>query len=195
MNYIPTSWNPWLCVRLAIILYLSTQVWVQYTCTQTLSALRTGYRQLRGLSPPADTFLSLERNLDPSQASWPVHSNCVVLHALPCLTCKQDCMPTNSKHWAKSHSRSIHANFHSSTWSICCCLGNQYYCAFPLPRPQVIISRQDKQLEQVGASVHTLKKIGETIGDELDDQQMLVQNTPCTCCNNQMPCTMHGVWY
>lgn len=114
MNYIPTSWNPWLCVRLAIIPYLSTQVhtpWVQYTCTRTLSALRTGYRQLRGLSPPADTFLSLERNLDPSQASWPVHSNCVVVHALPCLTCKQDCMPTNSKHWAKSHSRSIHAKF------------------------------------------------------------------------------------
>lgn len=83
MNYIPTSWNPWLCVRLAIIPYLSTQVWVQYTCTQTLSALRTGYRQLRGLSPPADTFLSLERNLDPSQASWPYIP--IVLYYMPYL--------------------------------------------------------------------------------------------------------------
>lgn len=65
----------------------------------------------------------------------------------------------------------------------------------PPPPSQVIISRQDKQLDQVGASVHTLKKIGETIGDELDDQQMLVLNTHCTCSNNHMPCTIHGVWY
>lgn len=42
----------------------------------------------------------------------------------------------------------------------------------PLPLSQVIINRQEDQLNKVGASVHTLKKMGEAIGDELDDQQM-----------------------
>lgn len=37
---------------------------------------------------------------------------------------------------------------------------------------QVIIAKQDEQLDQVGASVSTLKRIGETIGEELDDQQV-----------------------
>lgn len=36
----------------------------------------------------------------------------------------------------------------------------------------MLISRQDEQLDKVGASVSTLKRMGETIGDELDDQQV-----------------------
>ena len=36
---------------------------------------------------------------------------------------------------------------------------------------QMVLSQQDEQLDMVGASVTTLKKMGETIGDELDDQQ------------------------
>lgn len=42
---------------------------------------------------------------------------------------------------------------------------------FPSPQ-QLILQHQDEQLDRVGASVSTLKKMGETIGDELDDQQM-----------------------
>ena len=37
---------------------------------------------------------------------------------------------------------------------------------------QVMLDRQDEQLVSVGASVSTLKRMGETIGDELDDQQV-----------------------
>jgi hypothetical protein len=50
--------------------------------------------------------------------------------------------------------------------------GNQDYIEQQRHQQQTIIHRQDQQLDKVGASVHTLKKIGETIGDELDDQQM-----------------------
>lgn len=37
---------------------------------------------------------------------------------------------------------------------------------------QIMLERQDEQLMRVGASVSTLKRMGETIGDELDDQQV-----------------------
>ena len=37
---------------------------------------------------------------------------------------------------------------------------------------QVMIEKQDEQLVKVGASVSTLKRMGEAIGDELDDQQV-----------------------
>ena len=49
---------------------------------------------------------------------------------------------------------------------------NQDYIEQQRNQQQVIIARQDEQLDQVGASVSTLKRIGETIGDELDDQQV-----------------------
>ena len=42
---------------------------------------------------------------------------------------------------------------------------------------QVILQHQDEQLDRVGASVSTLKRMGETIGEELDDQQMWVEIT------------------
>lgn len=37
---------------------------------------------------------------------------------------------------------------------------------------QMMIERQDDQLVKVGASVGTLKRMGEAIGDELDDQHV-----------------------
>ncbi len=40
------------------------------------------------------------------------------------------------------------------------------------PSSQMVMAHQDEQLDKVGASVVTLKRMGETIGDELDDQQM-----------------------
>ena len=46
------------------------------------------------------------------------------------------------------------------------------YTARTLSPQQLILQHQDEQLDRVGASVSTLKKMGETIGDELDDQQM-----------------------
>jgi predicted ArsR family transcriptional regulator len=50
--------------------------------------------------------------------------------------------------------------------------GNQDFIDQQRHQQQAIISKQDNQLNQVGASIHTLKQIGETIGDELDSQQM-----------------------
>ena len=49
---------------------------------------------------------------------------------------------------------------------------NQDYIGEQRHQQQVVIAKQDEQLDQVGASVSTLKRIGETIGDELDDQQV-----------------------
>jgi hypothetical protein len=49
---------------------------------------------------------------------------------------------------------------------------NQDFIEQERNQQQMQISRQDEQLDRVGASVHTLKKMGEAIGDELDDQQM-----------------------
>ena len=47
-----------------------------------------------------------------------------------------------------------------------------YTYTIPLSNTQLILQQQDDQLDRVGASVSTLKRMGETIGDELDDQQM-----------------------
>lgn len=41
---------------------------------------------------------------------------------------------------------------------------------------QVMIEKQDEQLVKVGASVSTLKRMGEAIGDELDDQQVMLED-------------------
>ena len=49
---------------------------------------------------------------------------------------------------------------------------NQEFIEQQRNQQQMQIARQDEQLDRVGASVHTLKKMGETIGDELDEQQM-----------------------
>ena len=49
---------------------------------------------------------------------------------------------------------------------------NQDYIEQHKHQQQMLISRQDDQLDKVGASVSTLKRMGETIGDELDDQQV-----------------------
>ena len=49
---------------------------------------------------------------------------------------------------------------------------NQDFIESQRNQQQVIMARQDDQLDQVGATVSTLKRIGETIGDELDDQQV-----------------------
>ena len=49
---------------------------------------------------------------------------------------------------------------------------NQDFIGQHKQQQQVVLARQDDQLDQVGASVSTLKRMGETIGDELDDQQM-----------------------
>lgn len=53
---------------------------------------------------------------------------------------------------------------------------NQDYIEQQRHQQQAMISRQDEQLDQVGASVSTLKRIGETIGDELDDQQVMLED-------------------
>lgn len=49
---------------------------------------------------------------------------------------------------------------------------NQDYIEQQKNQQQVMITRQDEQLVKVGASVTTLKRMGEAIGDELDDQQV-----------------------
>ena len=49
---------------------------------------------------------------------------------------------------------------------------NQDYIEQQRSQQQQMISRQDEQLVKVGASVTTLKRMGEAIGDELDDQQV-----------------------
>ncbi len=49
---------------------------------------------------------------------------------------------------------------------------NQDYIDQQRQQQQVIVAEQDKQLTEVGVSVSTLKKIGETIGGELDDHQV-----------------------
>jgi chromosome segregation ATPase len=53
--------------------------------------------------------------------------------------------------------------------------GNQDFIDQQRHQQQAIISKQDNQLNQVGASIHTLKQIGETIGDELDSQQIMLE--------------------
>lgn len=49
---------------------------------------------------------------------------------------------------------------------------NQDFIEQQRHQQQVMIARQDDQLVKVGASVSTLKRMGEAIGDELDDQQV-----------------------
>jgi hypothetical protein len=53
--------------------------------------------------------------------------------------------------------------------------GNQDFIDQQRHQQQAIISKQDNQLDQVGSSIHTLKQIGETIGDELDSQQIMLE--------------------
>lgn len=52
---------------------------------------------------------------------------------------------------------------------------NQDYIEQQRHQQQMIIAQQDEQLELVGNSVHTLKKMGESIGDELDDQAIMLE--------------------
>lgn len=52
---------------------------------------------------------------------------------------------------------------------------NQDYIDQQRHQQQVVLQQQDEQLDRVGASVSTLKRMGETIGDELDDQQMMLE--------------------
>ena len=49
---------------------------------------------------------------------------------------------------------------------------NQDYIDNHKQQQQVMLTKQDEQLVRVGASVHTLKRMGEAIGEELDDQQV-----------------------
>lgn len=49
---------------------------------------------------------------------------------------------------------------------------NQEFIDHQKGQQQLTIERQDDQLVKVGASVSTLKRMGEAIGDELDDQQV-----------------------
>lgn len=49
---------------------------------------------------------------------------------------------------------------------------NQDFIEQQKNQQQMVITRQDEQLVKVGTSVTTLKKMGEAIGDELDDQQV-----------------------
>lgn len=49
---------------------------------------------------------------------------------------------------------------------------NQDFIEQQRNQQQQMIARQDEQLVKVGASVTTLKRMGEAIGDELDDQQV-----------------------
>ena len=49
---------------------------------------------------------------------------------------------------------------------------NQDYIEQQRNQQQLLIQRQDDQLVKVGASVSTLKRMGEAIGDELDHQQV-----------------------
>lgn len=49
---------------------------------------------------------------------------------------------------------------------------NQDFIEQQRNQQQAILARQDDQLAQVGASVSTLKRMGQAIGDELDDQQV-----------------------
>ncbi|XP_064395680.1 syntaxin-6-like [Halichondria panicea] len=53
---------------------------------------------------------------------------------------------------------------------------NQDFIEGQRNQQQMVIARQDDRLDQVGASVSTLKRIGETIGDELDDQQVMLED-------------------
>ena len=47
---------------------------------------------------------------------------------------------------------------------------NQGFIEGQREQQQMYLQQQDRQLDQVGASVSTLKRMGETIGDELEDQ-------------------------
>lgn len=49
---------------------------------------------------------------------------------------------------------------------------NQDFIEQQRHQQQLIVARQDEQMVKVGASVSTLKRMGEAIGDELDDQQV-----------------------
>lgn len=53
---------------------------------------------------------------------------------------------------------------------------NQEFIEQERHQQQMQIARQDEQLDRVGASVHTLKKMGEAIGDELDEQQIMLED-------------------
>lgn len=52
---------------------------------------------------------------------------------------------------------------------------NQDYIDNQLHQQQMVMARQDEQLDRVGTSVITLKRMGETIGDELDEQQVMLE--------------------
>jgi len=49
---------------------------------------------------------------------------------------------------------------------------NQEFIDHQRSQQQAVLEKQDEQLAQVGASVSTLKRMGQAIGDELDDQQV-----------------------
>ena len=49
---------------------------------------------------------------------------------------------------------------------------NQEFIDQQRHQQQAMVERQDDQLVKVGASVSTLKRMGEAIGDELDDQNV-----------------------
>ncbi len=49
---------------------------------------------------------------------------------------------------------------------------NQDYINQQRGQQQMVMEKQDEQMVRVGASVSTLKRMGEAIGDELDDQQV-----------------------
>lgn len=49
---------------------------------------------------------------------------------------------------------------------------NQDFIEQQRNQQQAVLVKQDEQLVQVGASVSTLKRMGQAIGDELDDQHV-----------------------
>lgn len=49
---------------------------------------------------------------------------------------------------------------------------NQDFIEQQRSQQQAMLNKQDEQLARVGTSVSTLKRMGQAIGDELDDQQV-----------------------